>query len=124
LADIVGRDFRSAHLFTTRLSAQVEFREDGSARLTEGKSVHAQAPSASHDRTRRRLIDPRSPWLHALGVTSAQGKVAKGMEPKFRQINKFVEILKPLLDEVYPHQPEAASASQSTIRNPAPPIDF
>jgi SAM-dependent methyltransferase len=53
-----------------------------------------------HDRVKKRLIDPKqSLWLHALGVTTADGKVAKGMEAKFRQINKFVEILEHLLDD-------------------------
>jgi len=124
LADIVGREFHSAHLFTTRLTAQLEFHEGGAARLIESKPVHAGAPSASHDQSRRRLVDPRSPWLHALGVTSSNGKVAKGMEPKFRQINKFIEVLMHLLAEAYGRQHEGAHDSQSAIRNPQSAIEL
>src|SRR5213596_288645 len=69
LADLVGREFRSAHLFTTRLTAQLEFRGNGTARLVESKPTHTSPPSGSHDQPRRHLIDPRKPWLHALGVT-------------------------------------------------------
>lgn len=115
LADIVGREFHSAHLFTTRLTAQLEFHEKGPARLVESKPVHSDAPPASHDQPRRRLLDPRNPWLHALGVTTAHGTVAKGMEPKFRQINKFIEVLKSLLAEACGRQGEGAHDSQSAI---------
>jgi len=124
LADIVGREFHSAHLFTTRLTAQLEFHENGSARLVEGKPVHTGAPSGSHDKPRRRLIDPRSPWLHTLGVATAQGNVAKGMEPKFRQINKFIEVLNSLLAEAYGRQREGAHDSQSAIRVPQSAIEL
>jgi hypothetical protein len=124
LADLVGREFRSAHLFTTRLTAQLEFHGNGSARLVESKPVHSSAPSGSHDQPRRRLIDPRMPWLHALGVTTADGKLAKGMEPKFRQINKFIEVLKSLLAEAYGRQGEGAHDSQSAIRIPQSAIEL
>jgi len=111
LADLVGREFHSAHLFTTRLTAQLEFRKGKAARLVESKPVHTGPPPASHDQTRQRPIDPRSPWLHALGVTTAHGNVAKGMEPKFRQINKFVAILQHLLTEASCSMQEDAGAS-------------
>src|SRR6266540_797436 len=124
LADIVGREFHSAHLFTTRLTAQLEFHEGGTARLVESKPTHTGAPTRSHDQPRRRLVDPQSPWLHALGVTTAHGTVAKGMEPKFRQINKFIEVLKSLLAEAYGHQREGARDSQSAIRNPQSAIEL
>jgi SAM-dependent methyltransferase len=72
-------------------------RDGQTPRLVLGPPRHVSAPE-SHDRSKKRLIDPKqSPWLHALGVTTAEGKVCAGMEAKFRQINKFVEILQPLL---------------------------
>jgi SAM-dependent methyltransferase len=38
-----------------------------------------------------------SVWLRGLGVTTAVGRIAGGMEAKYRQINRFIEVLKPLL---------------------------
>src|SRR5438093_9674041 len=124
LADIIGREFGSAHLFTTRLTAQLEFRQGRGARLVEGKPIHTGPPPASHDQPRQRFIGPGSAWLRALGVTTAQGKVAKGMEPKFRQINKFVEVLQPLLAESWSRLQEGARVSQSPIRNPQSAIEL
>ncbi len=91
-------EFRAANLFTTGQSAQLEIRDGQKPRLALGQPRHASAPRTAHDRARKRMIDPKqSRWLHALGVTTPEGKVCAGMEAKFRQINHFVEILRPLL---------------------------
>ena len=104
----IGADFHSAHLFTTRLTAQLEFRDGRAPRLVESKPAQGASVSTAHDKPRQRRIDARGPWLHALGVTDAAGKVAKGMEAKFRQINKFVEVLEHLLDsQTGPRTPNA-----------------
>jgi hypothetical protein len=90
-------EFRAANVFTTGQSALLELRDGQKPRLVIGQPRHVAAPEATHDRAKNRLVDPkRSPWLHALGVTTAEGRVCAGMEAKFRQINKFVEILQPL----------------------------
>ncbi len=91
--------FREANLFTTEQFAQLVVRDRQKPRLVLGPPRHASAPETAHDRARKRWIDPKqSPWLHALGVTTAEGNVCAGMEGKFRQINRFVEILRPLID--------------------------
>ena len=97
--DMLGGEFRSAHLFTTGQSAQLEFRPGREPRLSFGKPGDVAVPSWRHDRVKQRAVSLESaPWLHALGVTSADGKVTRGMEAKFRQIHKFIELLRPLLD--------------------------
>jgi len=100
IADLVGAQFKRAHLYTTQWTSELEFREGRTTRLIEGKAVHDSPPSKTHDAAKTRLISAEgSPWLKALGVTTPDGKVAKGMEAKFRQINKFVEVLASLLAE-------------------------
>ena len=91
IKELLDSDFRSAHLFTTEMSAELEIRK-GKARLRVGKAAHAAADS-SHDRAKQRFIDPQAPWLRALGVAAADGIIRNEMGDKFRQINKFVEIL-------------------------------
>jgi SAM-dependent methyltransferase len=99
LDDLVGAQFRHAHLFTTRATLELEFREGRNARLLESRPAYDQPLPATHDQHKRRLVDPRAAWLHALGVTNGEGKVMKGMEAKFRQINKFVEVLEHLMTD-------------------------
>ena len=58
-------------------------------------------PSLSHDRSKERLIAPEGKsYLHALGITDATGHVLKGSQDKFRQINKYVEILSGLIKHI------------------------
>ncbi|HUL51906.1 MAG TPA: SAM-dependent methyltransferase [Opitutaceae bacterium] len=99
LEPLIGGDFGSAHLFTTTQDAQLEFAADGSARLKLLPHAPAAPPSESHDRPKQRLIDAHSPWLHALGVTTAAGAPREGMAAKFKQINRFAELLAPLLKD-------------------------
>ncbi|HVY71902.1 MAG TPA: SAM-dependent methyltransferase [Verrucomicrobiae bacterium] len=94
LREMLGREFHSAHLFTTKLSAELRFRGRAGARLILGKPAHAAPADTRHDRARQRAIPAaQAGWLRDLAVTTGDGQVAKGMEAKFRQINKFVELL-------------------------------
>ena len=98
---LLARDFRHAHLFTTAQTAQWERREGHPPRLRLGPSRHAAPAPTAHDHSKARTIEPRSsPWLHELGVTTREGAVCDGMAAKYRQINKFAEILSHLLAEL------------------------
>jgi len=99
LAGLIGGDFGSAHLFTTTQDAQLEFARDGTTRLKILPHATVAPPSGEHDRRKDRLIPSSSPWLHRLGVTTATGTVREGMAAKFKQINRFVELLAPLVKD-------------------------
>jgi SAM-dependent methyltransferase len=93
LAALIGGDFHSAHLFTTRRMAQLEFNKKGLPRLTYGPAA-AEKGDGEHDRPKQRLLPAQSQaWLEQLGVTTATGAVRAGLADKHRQIHKFVEIL-------------------------------
>lgn len=94
---LVGEQFRHAHLFTTHAILELRFRDGKDARIIASKPVNRTPSSTAHDQPKHRLIDSHAGWLNTLGVTTADGNVIKGMEAKFRQINKFVEVLGHLL---------------------------
>ncbi len=95
LEELLGRDFASAHLFTSAGSWQLERRRKG-WRLSQARAA-APAPAGGHDRAKDRAVslDPR--WLGALGVLDAKGRPKRGMEAKRRQIHRFAELLEHLL---------------------------
>jgi SAM-dependent methyltransferase len=94
LADLLGRDFGSAHLFTTDSETELQWPADAPPRLRTGPARHAGPADPRHDRVKQHRVAPESaPWLRSLGVTGADGRVRDGMAPKYRQIQKFVEIL-------------------------------
>lgn len=89
--------FRSADLFTAEADYSLRIEADGRAQLTKKKPSHTEAPALQHDRAKQRLIDPAAPWLHALGVTNARGEVLPSAQDKWKQINKYVEVIEALL---------------------------
>jgi SAM-dependent methyltransferase len=94
LEPLIGGDFLDAHLFTPAQTAQFETRPDGRARLTVKTAASAPAPAPeAHDRTKAHLVAGDAPWLRALGVTNDRGLPREGMAHKFRQIQKFTELL-------------------------------
>ncbi|HEY1107706.1 MAG TPA: SAM-dependent methyltransferase [Opitutaceae bacterium] len=103
IVELLGRDFLDAHLFTTTQSAQFE---SDAERLKITASTASAAPlrptAAGNDRPKAHLIPASAPWLKALGVINDRGQPREGMADKFRQIQKFAELLTHLLDEAFP----------------------
>lgn len=103
IAELLGRDFLDAHLFTTTQSAQFESESD---RLKVTASAATSAPlrpaTTGNDRTKAHLIPADASWLRALGVINDRGQPREGMADKFRQIQKFAELLTHLLSEAFP----------------------
>lgn len=95
LEALLGADFLDAHLFTATATAQLECQPDGAARLKTGvlaPTASAPAPG-THDQIKGHLVPADAPWLRALGVTNDRGQPREGMAAKYRQIQKFAELL-------------------------------
>lgn len=118
LDSLIGREFLDAHLFTAGQTAQLECQPDGAARLrVKGAAKDAPTPTAAHpahDRPKHHPIPSHTPWLRALGVTNDRGQPREGMVDKFRQIQKFAELLAHLLAE------SGLEVSGSPAATPAP----
>ena len=102
LAALLAESFLDAHLFTPLQTAQLEQSADSAkpARLRVKNADSAPSvPAAGHDRAKHRVLDPQASWLRALGVTNERGQPREGMAHKFRQIEKFAELLQSLLGE-------------------------
>ena len=110
LEPLIGGVFLDAHLFTPAQTAQFETRDNGHARLSVKTASSAPAPvAAAHDRAKAHLIAGDAPWLRALGVTNDRGLPREGMAHKFRQIQKFTELITQLLAEAELLKPSSGS---------------
>jgi SAM-dependent methyltransferase len=101
LRGIVGIEFNLAQLFTTAGDWSLDF-QGKSPRLKQSAATQTAPVSLAHDRAKARAIPAGKPWLRDLGVTDADGKVIPSAQDKFRQINRYVEILGPLLKAIRP----------------------
>jgi SAM-dependent methyltransferase len=93
LTEWLGGHFLTAELRTTEGDWSLIFDKKGQAALHSKAASQAAPADASHDKTKQRLLDPTAPWLHDLGITSARGEVLAHAQDKWRQINKFLEIV-------------------------------
>ena len=102
LMDLLGmQGFRNAHVHTPGQEWQLAWSKKGKATVRVGRSDNAQAPTAatqSHNRDKQRFLDLSRPFLHELGVTDAQGHLIPAMARKWKQINKFIEVLAAALE--------------------------
>ncbi len=97
---LVGTDFQDAHLFTPTQTGQLETQADGSFRVKlKLATVAPPPPPTRNDHAKSRPIAASAAWLRALGVTNENGQPRAGLAPKFKQIQKFAEILQHLLAE-------------------------
>ena len=66
----------------------------------DGTTLTDAAPflAGEHNRAKRRPLSLALPWLRDLGVTDAQGRLVPAMARKWKQINKFTEVLAHAVD--------------------------
>lgn len=100
---LFGSEFRHSHLYTTSCDVTAKVKGDR-VRLTRSKpSRRTTAPSRkSHNRIKQYIIPEGRPcaFLAEIGVMTADGKVRSAKYDKFRQINRFLEFVEDILDEL------------------------
>lgn len=90
---LLDSSFAAAKLFTTQADFAITKKNDEFV-LAQFPASQKAAPALSHDRSKQRFISAHDKhYLHALGITDATGRVHHNAQDKFRQINKYVEIL-------------------------------
>ena len=95
-------DFKQFNIFTTSSEVQVLASKADNPRVTVRKT-EARAAELSHNRDKNYLIAEGTPcdFLVKLGVMNRDGTVKPKHYHKFRQINRFLEIV----EDVYPALP-------------------
>lgn len=95
-------DFKQFNIFTTSSEVQVLASKADNPRVTVRKT-EAKAAELSHNRDKNYLIAEGTPcdFLVKLGVMNKDGTVKPKHYHKFRQINRFLEIV----EDVYPALP-------------------
>ena len=90
---LLGAAFGDAHLHTTTEALQLMLSRKGRATLRRAAAPAAAPAPAGHDREKHRYLDLDRAFLVELGVTTAQHQLVPAMARKWKQINKFIEIL-------------------------------
>jgi len=107
ISEWLPASFKNAHLLSLTEELQLTFRKKDKPQLFTGKTVQREAPSAEHNREKKRFLELSRPFLTDLGVTNSQHQLIPAMARKWKQINKFIEVFSHALQEspLSPEQP-------------------
>ena len=99
ISDLLHNSFFNADLYVSSHTYYFTADKNGDEKLvTKTVLSVAKEPVLTHDKVKNRIIDADALYLKELGVTTAEGKVKKEMQHKFRQINRYVEIIEGILN--------------------------
>ena len=109
IAALVGARFAHAHLFARDAELQLMMSRKGRYTLHRAKpsvddatrpavDAASDADGAQHDRRKHRFLSLDAPFLAELGVTTARHELVPAMAHKWKQINKFVEVMSHALE--------------------------
>ena len=92
-------EFRNAVIFSSSADYYVKRIKSGELSILRKKPTKSETAVLTHDKNKNYLIPEGEPigFLVSLGIMSPEGKVYKAHYSKFRQINRFIE----LVDDCY-----------------------
>ncbi len=101
LQSIIGNNFLDNNLFTTKEDLQLKYNNKHEGKIFKKKPTFTTAADGSHDEAKKRLLDSKkSVYFKSLGITDNKGEIIPSMNAKYKQVEKFVEIIDSLADSV------------------------
>lgn len=104
LEELLGETFRQGLLCTQEADYQVLISKKGKATVLTKPATKQASADLSHNRRKRYVLEEGEPvpFLIELGIMNESGKVLAKKYDKFRQINRFLE----MVEDVLPSLPE------------------
>lgn len=94
IEDYTGNDFLQLDLFTTQMDYTLLFNKKRESKLLKKKPSNTKTTSLQHDIVKQRTLQvSNTNYLHALGITNVAGEILKEGQKKYRQIDKYIEII-------------------------------
>jgi hypothetical protein len=104
IKNLIQTDFLNADLFVLNqiISLKINKKRDNSVlKIEKSKEnvVPTEGGNKEHDIEKKRLLDPHQLYFNALEITDKNGNITPNGQKKFKQINKYVEIIDSLLKQ-------------------------
>jgi hypothetical protein len=104
----LAAEFQNAHLITQEWEIQLSISKKGKLLLNKYRNKNApkvggtdsstEGEATPHNRAKKRFVEQDRPYLRELGITDANGDIIPAMSRKWKQINKFIEVLSRAID--------------------------
>ncbi|MFD0588883.1 class I SAM-dependent methyltransferase [Paenibacillus sp. GCM10027627] len=101
LLDLLADGYRQALVKTSDADVQLLLGKKGKATVrTQAVSSRTKGTVQEHNRQKQRILEEGkpAPFLVELGIMSPEGKVYAKKQDKYRQINRFLEMVNDVLD--------------------------
>lgn len=95
-------EFYNADLFTTENDFHLSIQKNNTAKtISRPPSLTLKGSLNLHDKEKVRIVKTADNiYLKELGVTTADGVVKKNMQDKYKQINRYVEIIEGIIKDI------------------------
>jgi len=94
VSDMLENDFFQADIYTTNENCFLIINKKNEVKISKKPVTTAETPVLTHDIIKKRFISLHNNiYLTELGISTTDGKIRKNMEDKYRQIDKYIEIL-------------------------------
>ena len=101
LQSIIGNNFLDNILYTTKEDLNLRYNNKNEGKIIKTKPTFTEAADGSHDEAKKRLLNTKkSVYFKSLGITDQKGEIIPSMNAKYKQVEKFVEIIDSLADNV------------------------
>lgn len=96
VVDLLESGFSNILVEHTRGSLSIRVTKKHGAMVRRAKGENSQ--QLTHDQVKRRLLDPSDPFLREVGIADAEGKIKPTRQDKYRQVEEFLRLLAPTLE--------------------------
>ena len=102
MQQMLNADFLNADVFTAAKDVHIAFQKNEALKITSNPaSLKITVQINQHDKEKKRIIQTTDKgYLQALGITSAEGIVKKDRQDKYKQINRYVEIIDGIIKDI------------------------
>lgn len=111
VAELLQSGFSNILVEHTRGSLSIRVTKKHGALVRREKGEKSQ--QLTHDQVKKRLLDPSDPFLREVGIADAEGKIKPTRQDKYRQVEEFLRLLAPTLENAidagHIHVPTATS---------------
>lgn len=91
---MLNKDFLQAVAYTLKEDRHLTIHSKNKSKITTKPPTKTEKPLLEHNRQKNRMIATEGNiYLHELGITTADWQVKSTKQDKYRQINKYVEII-------------------------------
>jgi hypothetical protein len=101
---VFANDFNNADLFSNLENLRLVTTPAGKIKLSTQEPTLQPVTEFHHDRIKPRLINPAGNiYLRELGITNANWEVRREMSDKYKQINRYIELIEPEIKDLPLH---------------------